>query len=65
MPKLIKRNEMEFHAALKKGMGCLGIRDMKTKHSKSIEISGADTFVSLPTGYAKCNLFSIFALLFD
>ena len=28
---------MEFHVALKKGMGCLGIRDMKTKHSKSIE----------------------------
>ena len=28
---------MEFHAALKKVMGCMGIWDMKTKHSKSIE----------------------------
>ena len=37
MPELIKRNEMEFHKALKKAMGYMGIRDMKTKHSKSIE----------------------------
>ena len=28
---------MEFHKALKKAMGYMGIRDMKTKHSKSIE----------------------------
>ena len=63
MPELIKRNEMEFHAALKKAMGCMGIRDMKTKHSKSIELSGADTFVSLHTGYAKCNLFTVFAVV--
>ena len=28
---------MEFHAAIKKPMGCMGIRDMKIKHSKSIE----------------------------
>ena len=28
---------MEFHGALKKAMGCMDIRDMKTKHSKSIE----------------------------
>ena len=37
MPELIKRNELEFHAAVKKAMGCMDIRDMKTKHSKSIE----------------------------
>ena len=37
MPELIKRNEMEFHAALKKAMGHIAIQDMKTKHSKSIE----------------------------
>ena len=28
---------MEFHAALKKAMGYMGIQDMKTKHSKPIE----------------------------
>ena len=28
---------MEFHAALKKAIGCMGIGDMKTKHSNSIE----------------------------
>ena len=37
IPELIERYEMEFHAALKKAMGCMGIQDMKTKHSKSIE----------------------------
>ena len=37
IPELIKTNEMEFSAALKKAVGCMGIPDMKTKHCKSIE----------------------------
>ena len=37
MSGLIKKNEMEFHATPKETMGCMGIQDMKTKHSKPIE----------------------------
>ena len=38
---------MEFHAALKKAMGCMGIPDMKTEHSKSIE-SYLERILSFP-----------------
>ena len=51
---------MEFHTALKKAMG---IRDIKTKHSKSTELSGVDSFVSLPTGYGESIVFTILSLL--
>ena len=37
MPQLIKRTELEFHAAVKKAMELMGIPDMKAKHSKPIE----------------------------
>ena len=37
MPELIKRNKMEFHAALKKAMGRMGIQDLKQSTFKSIE----------------------------
>ena len=60
MPKVIKRSELEFHTALKKVMG---IHDIKTKHSKSTELSGVDSFVSLPTGYGKSIVFTILSLL--
>ena len=62
MPKVIKRSELEFHTALKKAMG---IRDMKTKHSKSME-SYLARIVSFPCLLDMVNLLSLcHALLFD
>ena len=57
MPELIKRTELD-QAALKKAMG---IRDMKTKQSKSISrgLSGTDSFVSLPNGYGKSTIITL------
>ena len=60
MSKVIKRSELEFHTALKKAMG---IRDIKTKHSKSTELSGVDSFVSLPTEYGKSIVFTVHSSL--
>ena len=55
MPELIKRTELEFHAAVKKAMGCMGIPDMKIKHSKPIESYLAWT-VSFPCPLNMANL---------
>ena len=52
MPELIKRIELEFNSVLKKAMG---IRDMKTKHSKSIE-SYLVRIVLLPCPLDMANL---------
>ena len=46
---------MEFRATLKKAMGCMGVRELKSKQTEAIEtfVSGRDTFVVLPLGMAS------------
>ena len=58
---------MEFHAALKKAMERMGLRELKPKQTEAIQsfVSGRDTFVSLPTGYGKSVIFAILPILFD
>ena len=58
---------MEFHAALKKAVGHMGLRELKPKQIEAIQsfVSGRDTFVSLPTGYGKSVIFAILPILFD
>ena len=42
---------MEFHKALKKAMGHMGLRELKPKQTEAIQsfVSGRDSFVSLPS----------------
>ena len=42
---------MEFHEALKKAMGHMGLRELKPKQTEAIQyfVSGRDSFVSLPS----------------
>ena len=58
---------MEFHEALKKAMGHVGLRELKVKQTEAIQsfVSGRNTFVSLPTGYGKSVIFAILPILFD